>query len=60
LPLSVIISSCGSFQEGGDKEAPKPKSDKVKVQEFPEWTAHVRSFDGFPSAHRWGGACAAM
>ncbi|GAB4818132.1 hypothetical protein N2152v2_005178 [Parachlorella kessleri] len=40
-----------AYQEGGDKEAPKPKSDEVKVQEFPEWTAHVRSFDGFPSAH---------
>ncbi|EFN55487.1 hypothetical protein CHLNCDRAFT_133859 [Chlorella variabilis] len=41
-----------NFQEGKE-EAPKPSSKNVKVDKFPEWTAHVRSFDGFPTRRKF-------
>lgn len=38
--------------QDGQEAPPRPKSDEIKVDCFPEWTAHVKSFDGFPSNAR--------
>jgi hypothetical protein len=38
--------------QDGQMSPPQPKMDMVKVERFPEWMAHVRSFGGFPSGLR--------
>lgn len=37
--------------QDGPGTPPHPNADEVHVDRFPEWTAHVREFEGFPT-HR--------
>lgn len=49
--LSRTPHLVGCMQDG-EEAPPKPTNDDVSVECFPEWTAHVRSYDGFPSPDR--------
>ncbi|KAL4436820.1 hypothetical protein ABPG75_003959 [Micractinium tetrahymenae] len=36
--------------QDGTEQPPKPNSKHVHVDKFPAWTAHVRGFEGWPTA----------